>query len=182
EPLHALDHVGDNRRVVQPDAEALAEVGRPLGRVVAHDVDLVLAGPGAAVVGDEGAPRLIPVLLRLDQDAVQVEDDGGGQADPAARSISQRSRPSAGATRAAGNSRSPARARASTARLSAPATRKRTSRAALISGSVKVRRRRPLCGAAVATTRRSRSSSSGLPGESEAVWATAPPPRRAWWE
>ncbi len=57
------------------DAEVLVEVPGPLGRAHAHHRPLRLVVVAAAALADEGLANLVPDLLALDQDAVQVEDD-----------------------------------------------------------------------------------------------------------
>ena len=61
------------RRVGEPDD--VVHVPRPLGRAHAHHVRLSSLVPGAAALAGELLANLVPDVLRVDEHAVEVEDD-----------------------------------------------------------------------------------------------------------
>src|SRR5262249_6128076 len=107
---------------------------------------------------------------------------GAGGGGGAASTDHRPTREAGGSSRGgeAGGAGGPARTWASAAALSAPATRNRTWRAALIAGAVSVIRVVvPWTSGEVtglATTQCAVSPSAGLPGNSEAVWPSGPIP------
>jgi hypothetical protein len=58
-----------------PESELVAQVARPLGRAHSHHRRLRARVPTAATLVDERLAHLVPHLLGLEQDAVEVEDD-----------------------------------------------------------------------------------------------------------
>ena len=56
-------------------ADALVHVARPLGRAHAHHVPLRALVPAAATLVRQRLADVVPHLLRVDQDTVEVEDD-----------------------------------------------------------------------------------------------------------
>ena len=85
QPLRvALEHVrddavGDLLRL-ERDAQLVAHVARPLGRAHAEHRLRRAVGPRAAVLGDQRPAPAVPGGLRVEQEAVEVEDDGADQA------------------------------------------------------------------------------------------------------
>ncbi len=73
------DAVGDLRRL-ERDAELLVDVPRPLERAHAEHRLRRAVGPVEAVLGDERPAPAVPGGLRVEQEAVEVEDDGADQA------------------------------------------------------------------------------------------------------
>ena len=73
EPFHDLrrDLLGRIRH-----AEHVAHVPRPLRRAHAHHGPLRVVTPATAAFLGDLAPRLVPQLLGVEQDAVEIEDDG----------------------------------------------------------------------------------------------------------
>ena len=72
-PLHD-DPVQLLRRLREP--ELLMEVARPLFGAHAHHVRLRAVVPAAAALAGELLAHVVPDLLAVDDDAVEVEDDG----------------------------------------------------------------------------------------------------------
>src|SRR5205814_9647414 len=76
---HPPDDLGvDLVRLVR-DIGRLVQVARPLARAHAHHRPLHLVVVAAAALAHESLAHLVPDLLRLDEHAVEVEDDGVGQ-------------------------------------------------------------------------------------------------------
>ena len=91
--LHGIDGTVDQRQVLgvadeHPaddlavdlvrrlrQADHLVHVARPLGGAHAHHVRLRLFAPASAAFAGEALPDLVPELLAVDDDAVEVEDD-----------------------------------------------------------------------------------------------------------
>src|SRR6185437_6424898 len=72
---HALDDDAVDLLGRLGEADALVHVPRPLRRAHAHHVPLRARVPAAAALLRERLPHVVPHLLGVDQDAVEVEDD-----------------------------------------------------------------------------------------------------------
>ena len=97
-PLHGLDCAGDERQVLRVpsehsaydlvvdvrrrvrEADDVGHVARPLGRTHAHHVRLCVVVPATAAFVRKLLAHLVPGVLRVDDDAVEIEDD---RVDPA---------------------------------------------------------------------------------------------------
>ena len=104
-----------------------------------------------------------------------------GQRSAASRSTHQITRPSVSRTPAAGyvsGSGTPVRTSCKARAFVDPVTRTNVLAPRVRAGSVNVRRNGGSAGVFTATTQRVRSPSAGDPGKSEAVWPSAPSPRR----
>ena len=73
---HQLDDVGVDLFGRNVDAELVVDVPRPLRRAHAHHRPLCLVVVAAAVLADVALADLVPDRLAVDDDAVEVEDDG----------------------------------------------------------------------------------------------------------
>jgi hypothetical protein len=69
------DVLRDPRRLVG-HAQLVVDEARPLDRAHPHHRPLRLGVVAAAALADVGLAHLVPELLRLDDHAVEVEDDG----------------------------------------------------------------------------------------------------------
>ena len=72
---HPADHLDVDllRRIGDPDD--IVEVARPLGRAHAGHVRLRLVAPAAAALARKPLAHLVPDVVGVDEDAVEVEDD-----------------------------------------------------------------------------------------------------------
>ena len=76
EVAHPADHlIVDLLRGLR-QAELVVQVPRPLVGAHSHHVPLRLLVPAPAALADELLARRVPDLLGVDQDSVEVEDDG----------------------------------------------------------------------------------------------------------
>ncbi len=148
----------------EPDAHLVAHVLRPLHGVGAHEGRLIVLAPVATVPGGELLADFVPLLLGLDEDPVEVEDDGIDSHD--AGKLSRRPR-----RRAPGAGRKPA---GGTTQPTRPPRRRRPIRL-------------PPC---LRTVRRAGRGQAGCPPPQRAVparcagcarWSCSSLPRLRWW-